>query len=276
MTMFQDHLRRALHVVTAVALLPASVALAQDVKAAEAAFQQAANQATAALKADFATVVTELHASLQAELADAYSTAFAAATSAMFVRVGALDAAASALNADLSVADPSLGVPPGMAVGNGGAVDTYHRKLRAALAKLDKAFARELDKTLKKARKLLPEPARLTAVVFPLPQVRFADTGVDGTPSQSSFRPRAPLLLAGYADDIDLKAAGLSLADPDDELGMTLYDADGVFLVSVPATQTGSMHLATTDVPRGSQLPHGNLQVEMHADGSGWTACIGY
>lgn len=270
-------------------------AAAQTESSTQAVFKQAAQQHAAGLKSDFADCAVALRADLAllvadlqegaiqppelpAGLADAMAQAFETARLSILDHVGQLDAVGSFLDAELVAADPDAGAPPGLVIGAGGALDDFHRKAQAALTSLDKAFAKELRRALLKARKLLPEGAVVTGHVFPLPLLQLADPGLDENAVETTFFPRVPLFLGGYGDQNERHFAVLGLSTGGQDIDLNVYDADGLLIGTLDSTPLffGQIYRSAGPVPEGAQEPHGNLRVEMHAAGSGWTAGLGY
>jgi hypothetical protein len=275
-----------------------SVATGQTEASTQAIFKHAAQQHAAGLKADLAQCSADLRsglgdvvASLQdgsmepdelpEGLATEFGEAFEAARGAVLGHAVDLDAVGSFLNAELFAADPDVGTPRGLVIGAGGALDDYHRKVQSALTILDRSFARELRRALQKVRKILPDSTVVTGHVFPLPLVQLADPGLIEDASESSFFPCSPLFLAGYGDENERNFAVLGMSTGGNDIDMNIYDADGDHLGTLDTTPLhgGQIYLGSSPVPAGdpgAQEPHGNLRIEMFANGVGWTAGIGY
>jgi len=275
---------------------------AQDhVKATEATFRNASRTLGSAFRSDLKPVAAQLKAGLAdtvsglaagelsadglpEALYQAFATAYEDALDAYAADLSELERVGSFLLADLAAADPDASVPDDLLRGGGGELDSHHARLQRDLDAFNAALDRELGRALKKLRQLLPDEGRLTADLFPLRPVQGGEPGLLEDAPQTGFTCRQPLLLAGYGDGSLQRIAVLGSAGEAQKVNV--YNADGALvlleLATTPPVPHG-LYGAVIDVPVDSQLsreqimqPHGNLRIEMHANGSGWTYAIGY
>ena len=262
---------------------------------AHATFKQAVQQHAAGVKADFTDCVKALRADLDElvaglkdgtipppdlpdELTSAFAQAFESGRVTIMNHVAEVDAVGTFLHAEQVDADPDAVAPPALVIGADSVVDDFHDKLQSALTSLDKSFAKELRRALLKIRKLLPATTIVTGQLLPLPMLQLADPGLDSEVPESSFFPRAPLFFAGYGDEDERHFAALGMCTGGQNIDVNVYDADGDHLQALDTTPlfSGQLYKVAAPVPEGAHEPHGNLRIEMHANGNGWTAGIGY